>query len=211
MEAELCNIPAEMQKCRRINWGRAGKAPGEGEAARALRSGGSDRAETSPAQHRSPALTAAEGEQRVLSDSITATGWVGKTVTTSQRAPLERWGETTPISQELGCITVVLVPVGASLAPPPPNPPHLRNGLKQRQAEPLEEGEGSDAARHLDGRHRGNVGVQVGGYLLEDLGLVEIHFSLKEQKKVAATYKELVREPCLDGQRQHKGTHEAVH
>ena len=66
---------------------------------------------------------------------------------------------------------------------PPKPPPHLCNGLKQRQAEPLEEGEGSDAARHLDGRHRGNVGVQVGGYLLEDLGLVEIQFSLKEQRE----------------------------
>lgn len=101
---------------------------------------------------------------------------------------------------------------GGFPAPPPPKPPppHLHNGLKQRQAEPLEEGEGSDAAGHLDGLHRGNVGVQVGGYLLEDLGLVEIQFSLKEQKKAAATYKELVREPCLDGRWRHKGKREAV-
>lgn len=66
---------------------------------------------------------------------------------------------------------------------PPKPPPHLCNGLKQRQVEPLEEGEGSDAACHLDGRHHGNVGVQVSGYLLEDLGLVEIQFSLKEQRE----------------------------
>ena len=43
-----------------------------------------------PAQHGFPALTSAEDEQRVLSDSITATGRVGKTVTTSQRTSLER-------------------------------------------------------------------------------------------------------------------------
>lgn len=77
---------------------------------------------------------------------------------------------------------------------PGPLPPHLRDGLKQRQAEPLEEGEGADAARHLDGCHCRNVGLQVSGYLLEDLGLVEIQFSLKEQKKVAATDTESVWE-----------------
>jgi len=38
------------------------------------------------------------------------------------------------------------------------------------------------------------VGLQVSGYLLKDLGLVEIQFSLKEQKKVAATDTEPVWE-----------------
>lgn len=61
--------------------------------------------------------------------------------------------------------------------------PHLRHGLEQRQAEPLEEGEGPDAARRLEGGHGGDVGVQVAGDLLEDLGLVEIQFSLKEQRE----------------------------
>lgn len=83
---------------------------------------------------------------------------------------------------------------GTSGCHPGPLPPHLRDGLKQRQAEPLEEGEGADAARHLDGRHGRNVGLQVSGYLLKDLGLVEIQFSLKEQKKVAATDTEPVWE-----------------
>lgn len=66
---------------------------------------------------------------------------------------------------------------------PPKPPPHLCNGLKQWQVEPLEDGKGSDAACHLDGRHRGNMRMQVSGYLLEDLGLVEIQFSLKEQRE----------------------------
>lgn len=65
----------------------------------------------------------------------------------------------------------------------PEFPPHLRDGLKERQAEPLEEGEGAGAARHLHGRHGGDVGLQVAGDLLEDLGLVEIQFSLKEQRE----------------------------
>lgn len=136
-----------------------------------------------PAQHGFPVLTLAEDEQQVLSDSITADDCVGKTVTTSQGASLERWGGN--CSRLLGTGVghqSYWWPVGGFLTAPNP-PPHLRNGLKERQAEPLEEGEGSDAARHLDGRHRGNVGVQVGGYLLEDLGLVEIQFSLKEQRE----------------------------
>lgn len=33
MEEELCNIPVQMQKCRSINWGRAGKEPGERSSA----------------------------------------------------------------------------------------------------------------------------------------------------------------------------------
>lgn len=61
--------------------------------------------------------------------------------------------------------------------------PHLCHGLEQRQAEPLEEGEGPDAARHLEGGHGGDVGLQVAGDLVEDLGLVEIQFSLKEQRE----------------------------
>lgn len=68
--------------------------------------------------------------------------------------------------------------------PIPPEPrPHLCDGLEERQAEPLEEGEGAGAARHLHGCHGGDVGLQVAGDLLEDLGLVEIQFSLKEQRE----------------------------
>lgn len=52
-------------------------------------------------------------------------------------------------------------------------PPHLGEGLEQRQVEPLEEGEGLGAASHLAGREAGHVGQQVCGQALEHLRLVE--------------------------------------
>lgn len=67
--------------------------------------------------------------------------------------------------------------------PVPSKSPHLCNSLKEGQAEPLEEGKGPDAACHLHGRHGGHLGVQVSGNLLEDLGLVEIQLSLKEERE----------------------------
>lgn len=56
---------------------------------------------------------------------------------------------------------------------------YLCKGLKEGQVEPLKIGKGLDTAHHISRNHLGHTGVQVQGYLLEHLGLMEIQLPLK--------------------------------